>query len=126
MPDHYTRSIARELRAEISASAKDAAPALAFPDDAHDAAKVSQVQMVEHVRRESLADPEYLATLLDRMAPAGPKLPNGTVLRAPNGVAYYRALVKEARPEVYEKATGKPAVKGPRVFDRILAQEETQ
>jgi hypothetical protein len=102
---HYTHKIAAELYAEARSNAAKSAVALAPPDDGNDAVKVTRKRFVGWVREES-ADPNFLPTLYDRLAPHAFTLPDGTKMRAPTGVQHFREVVKEARPDIYAAVTG--------------------
>lgn len=103
---HYIHQAAAELRAEASSNAREVAAALAPPDDAHDAVKVSDKEAARIGREQSMRDPNFLATKLEQMAPVVATLPGGTPLRAANGVKKFVEYVKLTRPDVYGHVTG--------------------
>lgn len=101
MPDHYLHELAGELRRTLRENGKAAEQDLALPDDQHAGRDVGHQRMIQDVRLLSQQQPTCLARLLERLAPKGPTLPDGTVLRSETGLKNFHDLVKEARPDVY-------------------------
>lgn len=103
---HYTHEIADELMGEIRSAGQDAAKALALPPDGHGNVTLGRKEYADLMRRRVGADPTYVDRIVDRLAPAGATLPDGTPLRSPAGVRNVRALFKEVWPEAYAAVTG--------------------
>lgn len=103
---HYTHEIADELMGEIRAAGQDTAKALALPADGHGNVTLGRTAYAELMRRRVAAAPTYVDRIVDRLAPAGATLPDGTPLRSPAGVRNVRALIKEVWPEAYAAVTG--------------------
>jgi hypothetical protein len=109
MPEHYTRSLAAELRKALTENGKAASTDLALPDDPQDGRNESHAAFVAAVREESFRDPAYLQTMLERLAPYALTLPAPpgqpiVRLRSETGLKNFHALVKEARPDIYVAA----------------------
>ena len=96
---YFTR-LAQAVENEIATTARVIAQRLPFADDSPDAEKMSRREYIELVQQRS-EEPDFLQQLLDRMAPADP---SGT--RPVNGLRYYLALIKAARPDLYQQGTG--------------------
>jgi hypothetical protein len=104
MPEHYTKSLAAELRKALTENGKAVSADLALPDDPQDGRNESYAAFVAAVREQSQRDPAYLQTMLERLAPVALTLPSGQKLRSETGLKNFHALVKEARPDVYVAA----------------------
>ena len=102
--EHWIAEVADELLAEIREVAAAVAAELGPPPDAHDGAQVTTAEYLANAREQSLADPTYMQTDLDAMAPAAITLPDGTMGRSPTGVRNYVEKWREARPDVYAAA----------------------